>query len=305
MARITPPEARFGWAGPEAAKRANDLLRDQFPHFFIKGQTRPTQGQRVCLWDASKKVLGKHLPTLNQQIGDCVSMGTTNAVDYISLCQIAIKGQAEKFRHTYMPYVYGVSRVLIGGQRNSYSDGSVGVWAADGVRKYGVLWADYDDGKGNKVPAYSGDVAKNWGAKGPPQVFVDYAKQFPIKTTAKVKSYTEARDALGNYYAVTVASNRGFKMNPVLDKGKMWGVPSGSWNHQMCFIAVDDDPARPGLYVLNSWGPDAHGKPAGDEPPGGFWVDAEVCDRMLRQDDSFAYSDLVGFPERTLDYLLI
>lgn len=303
MARITPPEARFGWAGPEAAKRANDLMGHLFPRFFIQKQTVAAAGQRVVLWDASKKATGAHLPTLNQQIGDCVSMGATNATDYLSCADIVIRNQSEKFRHAFMPYVYGTSRVLVGGQRN-YSDGSVGVWAADAVRKYGVLWADYTG-----VPAYSKDVAKEWGAKGPPKDLVTYATAFPIKTTAKVSSYTEARDALSNYYPIAVCSNRGFKMNgtavKVGDRQMLFGSPSGTWNHCMCFCGVDDNPTRPALYCLNSWGPDAHGAPLDGAPPGGFWVDAEVADKMLKQDDSFAYSDLVGFPERSLDYMLI
>lgn len=291
---------QFGWAGPETAKRENDKLAGNFPQFTIKGATRNTAGQRAVLWEAAKKVTGAHLPTYNQKIGDCVSMGGSNGANYLSCADIIIRGDAERFRPAYQPYLYGTSRVLVGGQRGSYQDGSVGVWLADAVRKYGVLWADHDG-----VPAYSGDVAKDWGAKGPPKAYVDYASTYLVKTTAKVRSYAEARDALCNYYPVVVCSNRGFQMAGRVDKGKLFGVPSGTWQHCMTFIGVDDDPKRPALYCLNSWGPDAHGKPADDAPPGGFWVDAQVVDYMLRQDDSFAWSDMVGFPERRLDYLLI
>jgi len=300
MERPTPVSERFGWLGPEIAQKEYEKYRDQFSHFFISKQTTPTQGKCTKLWDAAKKVLGHHIPTLNQAVGDCVSMGSTNAVDYLQCCNIEINNINEEYRHTFPPYVYGVSRVLIGGQQGSQQDGSCGVWAAKGVTAYGVLWSDYET-----VPAYSGPIAKDWGSNGPPQNFITYATGYPVKTTALVTSYTEVRDAIGNYYPVIVCSNRGFKMTPVVDKGKSWGVPSGQWGHCMCFIGVDDDPARPGCYLLNSWGKDAHGVPADDAPPGGMWVDAETVNSMVSMGDSFAFSNLNGFPERILDYLLI
>ena len=89
------------------------------------------------------------------------------------------------------------------------------------------------------------------------------------------------------------------------DRGKLWGVKSGVWNHQMCFIGVDDDSARPGAYCMSSWGPWVHGKPVDDAPPGGFWVDAEVVEEMVSQQDSYAYSQFEGFPEQKLDFMLI
>jgi hypothetical protein len=156
------------------------------------------------------------------------------------------------------------------------------------------------------VPAYSGSVARSWGRKpGPPKPFIDRADDHLVRATAPVSSYEQVRDALVNGYPVTVASMQGFKMKPTIDKGKHWGVPSGSWAHQMCFIGVDDDRRRPGCYCLNSWGPDAHGAPADDAPPGGFWVDADVVTRMVGQKDSFAFSQFDGFPEQKLDFTLV
>ena len=292
--------AKFGWAGSDSAKKAWDAIGESFPHFFISGQTQATQNIKIHLWDAAKKVNGgQHLPTFYQEIGDCVSMGASNGVNYLSCVQIA-QGAAQKYRPCFQPYVYGISRVQIGGG-TLWGDGSHGVWAADGLRKYGVLWADEVG-----VPAYSGQVAKRWGARpGPPQNFIDSASKFKLGNAARVTNYTQVRDALANWYPVTVASDRGFRMQLRTDKGKSWGVPSGTWGHQMVFIGVDDDPARPGCYCLNSWGADAFGTPADDAPPGGFWVDAEVVDYMTGMGDSFAFSQFEGFPEQKLDFMLI
>lgn len=299
---LTPPkEVRFGWAGPDSAKRELDKIGSSFPKFFIKAQQSPTDGRRVVLWDFAKKALGVHIPTLFQLIGDCVSEGAANAVQYLQTTEIIRLKQPERYRPIFQPYIYGVSRVLIGkGQINLNEDGSLGIWAAQGVRKYGVLAADEAG-----VPKYSEDIARSWGKSGPPQNFVTVAQNHLIQSVAKVNRYNLVRDAIANGYPVTVASNRGFKMAGVPNRGKLWGIPEGEWPHQMVFIGVDDDGARPGCYCLNSWGPNAHGTPVDDAPPGGFWVDAEVVEYMVSQDDSWAYSQFDGFPEQNLDFMLI
>ena len=70
----------------------------------------------------------------------------------------------------------------------------------------------------------------------------------------------------------------------------------------MCFIGVDIEDKRPGAYLMNSWGPNAHSQPGNGEPPGGFWVDADTADSMLRQDDSFTFSQYEGYPEQKIPY---
>jgi hypothetical protein len=270
------------------------------PRFFLAGQTQSTAGQRVVLWDYARKVNGgEHLPTFRQEVGDCVSMGAANAINYLACMEIVRLGDRERFRPSYQPYLYGTGRVFIGKGRIN-GDGSVGIWQADAVRQYGTLPADEAG-----VPPYSGAIARKWGKRpGPPEQFVKLAEPHCLQTTALVTSYDQVRDALANGYPVTVASMQGFRMQPVVDRGKHWGKPAGQWAHQMCFIGIDDDPARPGAYCLNSWGASAHGQPADDAPPGGFWVDADVVHRMVRQKDSFGFSQLSGFPEQ-IDWQVI
>jgi hypothetical protein len=62
--------------------------------------------------------------------------------------------------------------------------------------------------------------------------------------------------------------------------------------------------SRSGAFLLNSWGGLAHRGPLGpgDPSPAGFWADAAVVDRMLRQGDSWAFSSFAGFPARKLDW---
>lgn len=306
MGNVTEPRERFGWVPPSersaAARERVEQILSTMPTFFVAGQSRATSGTRVVLWDFTRRINdGKHLPTFRQEVGDCVSQGAANGVNYLSAMEIARLGERERFRPAFQPYIYGISRVQVGGGRLGNSDGSVGAWAAEGVRQFGILAADEAD-----VPGYSGSLARQWGKRpGPPAKFLEKAKPHVVRSTAPVSTYEQVRDALANGYPVTVASNQGFQMRGRVDRGKLWGVASGSWAHQMCFVGVDDDAARPGCYCLNSWGPDAHGPPADDAPPGGFWVDAAVVTRMVRQGDSFAFSQFEGFPEQDLDFRLV
>lgn len=303
----TASQMPMGWVPPELRDSDTNKIVESvvggMPPFLIVGSAggEDNRGKRVVLWDYAKKVNGgKHLPTFRQEVGDCVSQGAANAVNYLACMEIIRLGEREEYRPAFQPYIYGISRVQIGGGRIG-GDGSIGAWAAEGVRKFGVLFTT-----DNQVPAYSGAVARKWGNRpGPPQSMIEQAKDNLVRSTAQVRSYEEVRDAICNGYPVTVASNRGFQMRPKVDGGKHWGVASGSWAHQMCFIGVDDGGGRPGCYCLNSWGADAHGPPADDAPPGGFWVDADVVTSMVRQDDSFAFSQFDGFPAQKLDFTVI
>lgn len=303
----------FGWVPFENRSSEQIEIHDKIvammPKFQIFGATRSTEKIRCCLWDwVRPNNGGKDLETLLQETGSCVGNGAWNAVQYLMFLDAYRRGDAEKIVRIFLPYHYGRGRFRAG--IRGTGDGSTGSGQADAVRLDGVLAQDADP----SLPApriksggltWGADVERKWSAgERIDDRLVQIGVKHPVKSTANVTSYTATRDAIANGYPVTVASMQGFQMAPRVDRGKSWGVPSGQWAHQMCFIGVDDDSARPGCYCQNSWGPDAHGKPADDAPAGGFWVDAEVVDRMTRQGDSFAYSQFEGFPEQ-LDFNVV
>ena len=298
---VTPPSERMGWDADKV-----DLENvEAFQTFALADPSQSSEGANVLLWEKAKQINGgEHFPTYRQETGDCVSMGAANAVNYLQAVQIALNGAPFQFRPAFQPWIYGISRTAddLGRGQLGRSAGSVGSWAAGAVEKYGVLAADSDD-----VPKYSKRVAEDWGFKGPPKTFYDDAEEFRVRTTAIVKDYESARDALANGYPVTVASNQGFRMQGRAFQGKLFGTPSGHWAHQMCFIGVDDTAKCPNgqrgaLLCLNSWGPAAHGEPVDGSPPGSFWVDRRTANRMLSQGDSYAFSNFDGFPLRDLDF---
>src|SRR5579885_3071351 len=129
-----------GWLGKKVAAEAWKLLKSE-PHFFTKLPQIGVEGKRKsCNYQVVRKVLGKDIENVPQQIGDCVSFGAAHAVDYLQCSEILL-GERETYKTIFPPYIYGISRVQIGGG-NIRGDGSVGAWAAQGVIKFGVLNQD-------------------------------------------------------------------------------------------------------------------------------------------------------------------
>lgn len=297
---VTPESARYGWAGPEEVKAAAPIVAGMQP-FRIVGAApgEDNTGKNVRLWDHAIAVLGKHIPNYAQETGDCVSFGAKNAISYLLVTQMKTGPPGLEYHENFPPYIYGISRVQIGGGRLGRGAGSVGAWAAKGVMEYGVLRSD------QAGVDYSGRLADQWGQKGPPKELIEKAKQFLVKTTSPIRSAAEARDALCNGYPVTIASDWGSTNMREVD-GRIVARRNTNWPHQMCLIAYDGATGRePYFYVINSWGESAHPKPLQGEPAGGFWISTKDVDYITRQGDSFAFSNFDGFPARELDFTVI
>ncbi len=259
-------------------------------------------GKKAFLYRVVRKVLGQDTKNYPQQIGDCVSFGAKNAIEYLICCEKLMKGDREKFRYIFPPYLYGTGRVQIGGGELGNSDGSMGSWMAEAVIKYGAIAADEEG-----VPAYAGSVAKEWGRKpGPPEKYLTIGKTHPVKSAAQIKSWEELVAAIVNGYPCPVASNQGFKMEPDSDG---FHKASGSWAHQLCIVGVDDEHTKPYALILNSWG-DSHGhlkafdETSEDLPVGYLRAAKSTVERMINAGETFAYSNFDGFPEQDLDEAL-
>lgn len=281
----------FGWLGPDVAEPEFERLAGQFIPFGLVGDVLTAPGPPI--WDFAKRVNGgRHIECYKQEIGDCVGNGAAGAVDYMEAYEIGWKGEEEEYHRAYAPFIYGTSRVQIGGGRIP-GDGSTGAWAAAAMVKYGILFSD-DAG----VPPYSGSVSKKWGdPPGPPSEFMRLAKDNLVKSAARLRSIDEVRQALSNYYPVTIASSRGFAMKPVVKDGYHVFKPQGTWMHQMCLLGWMDEPFA-AAYRMNSWGENPHGKPLNGEPPGGAWNLASDLEQEIKTRDVelYALSLFNGFP---------
>ena len=299
--RVDPLAQQSGWLGPEAVAEAAPLV-EAMPDFRIiqemPGIVRDNSRKRVVLWEAMKQANGgRHLKNVRQEIGDCVSWGYRNAVAYL-LAVAVVTGDASEFQDIYPPFIYGTSRVQVGGGRLS-GDGSLGAWASKAVHEFGVLSVEADG-----VPRYSGSIAREWGRRGPPEKFLGIADEFTVETVSQITTPEDARDAICNGYPVPICSQFGSRTFYQKD-GRWIARGDASWAHCMCLIGYDGSASEPYFYCLNSWGTDAHEPPMNGEPPGGFWITWQQADRILRGGDSFALSNFAGFKARDLDFHII
>ncbi len=285
-----PPRELMGWL-PEQVAEAQVKCARYFVDFRMLDTPSPQPPPPI--WTLTKKINnGNHLPTFKQAIGDCVAAAIRQAGARLQVADIVARFQEEVFRPWFPPFIYGISRVQIGGGQID-GDGSTGAWGAAAVQRYGVLFDDDD-----YVPKYSAHIARGWGVPpGPPSQHLPTAASRPVKSTARLTTIHQIRTALCNYHPVTIASMRGFKMKPVDRDGFHVFVPEGTWPHQMTLLAWMDEPFK-AAYRLNSWGPDAHGQPLNDEPAGGAWCTAACIEQELRgrETEVFAYSGFAGFP---------
>lgn len=232
-------------------------------------------------------------------VHNCVSFGTNKAVESTMAVEIALKGEAEEWKDIAQEVTYGGSRVEVGNGRIR-GDGSVGAWAAEFVRRWGVVargvYGSVD------LSAYSEQRCREYGDKGVPAELETLAREHPVKDTTLVTTRADAKKMLAAGYGLAVCSNQGFSMTRDAN-----GVcrPSGNWGHCMAIDGYHTDAAGDlWFHVVNSWGPDAHTGPTGWGDPGtdGFWASADVVDGMIAAGDTWAFAAVQGFPARVIDW---
>lgn len=304
---VMEPDGRFGWVeDPEAVGEVVKGLT--FPTFAATpaGQVRAdTLPDRVYLWQVHQRVTGQLPPCKNQNpTGSCVSFGTNTATERVMVCQIA-RGKPEEFKHIAEEVTYAGSRVQVGKGRIR-GDGSVGAWAAQFIKEWGVVSREkhgqYD------LTKYDPQRCRSWGSTGCPAELQTLAREHPVQEITKVTSWADAKKSLAQGYGIAICSNVGFDkpgtQQPNSRDASGIIKPYGTWPHCMALDGYHVEAGKEYGHIENSWGPNAHGGPVGWGSPStaGFWTDAQTIDRMLKQGDSWAFSAVKGFPARELDW---
>jgi hypothetical protein len=284
------------------------------------------EGKNVFGWTLEEKLFGKRLPPWDQSsIGSCVSHGTGRAVQDVLLAQVALGAEEWPGAEVCREAIYGGSRVEVGGERGSYSDGSVGAWAAKWVNNWGViLYQKY--GAADLSGGYSVSRCKEWGARGCPDDLEPEAKAHPVRDTTLVTSPEQCRDLIANLHFVAICGSKGRTMKR---RPGGWCPVSGSWAHSQelrgtCQVAGSQfspwggDGAFPwagdgfALVYQNSWG-DYLGSENnrvkladGSEvelPAGCYLSHPEEIESELRQEDTFAFASAVGWARQTIPWI--
>lgn len=289
----------YGWVKDPQAIQANlDPL--QTIHFAHTPAGRAVMGDDdVFMWRILRKVANRGppwYPNIDQgQVGSCVGAGNKHAAD-ICLGVAIQNGGAFEWKPTSAEVIYAGSRVEVGGGRIR-GDGSVGAWAAKWLKNWGVVPMEPIDGI--DLSNYSPARAREWGRTGVPASVEALAKQFPVKGIALVTTGADVKRCVQQFYPIAVCSDQGFQMQRDAS-GTCRAM--GTWFHCMCICGYRHHPQtnREQYFILNSWNDNAHGGPRvpDDAPAAGFWADADVVEHMVAQGDSFAFSDIQGFPAR-------
>lgn len=270
-----------------------------------------------------KDMTGNYHPEGPQEIGDCVSWGNGNLINYTQVLEAwmqiqelrvsgaddaSVNAALEEFRYEYQEtateVIYALSRVEVGGGRIR-GDGSVGAWAAKALTDFGTISRKELEklGVGGR---YSGQRARAWGRSGLPNELEPAARQHVIEDMTPVRTWEDLAWHVQNLRVVAICSNVGFETGgPMTVRRDKDGFsrPRGQWNHCMLVVSVKMG-GRPGGLLCNQWPLDSVQGPMGDIeiPKCSWWVDADVLNAMLRQNDSFTGTKYKGYPARKLTW---
>lgn len=316
---------KFGWPGRELERRAFDAYRLRCENLGekpvildcyeasntldeqIELVDKLTGGKIPFSWDLSRTLkdegkISALLKAWYQFIGDCVAVSTNAAIEVLAMKEVGILRQEELIGKSNPSWTYATGRNFVADQqiprgRDGSDDGMLGIWAAESVNRYGLLFQEYFG-----VPAYSnettkwGNYAGNW--KNENNSWYSKYKTFAKPHTVLAIRCSTFEDGLKIMKAggvLTIASNWGFKMQYRGDRHVY--VRSGEWYHQMYFTDFEVSNAFTGFYRMNQWGELDTLAPKNGETRGGAWQTAEDVDRELRgnQQEMFGYLGLVGW----------
>lgn len=294
--QISPLERfeRMGGWDANAVAEARAQVGHELPRFSLpRDRWLDTTEKVIRLWTFERRVNGgKDLDNVPQLIGDCVGAGYAHACETASAVYIA-KHPNQRIRRVFRPYLYGTGRVQCGGGKLR-GDGSCGAWQSCALRKYG---ANASDEPG--MPEYSATLARQWGAQGPPQKWIDIGQRY-LAECELIETWDDLVQAIAQGRGVAFCSSAGFEI--VEADGRIEGRWRKTWNHCMACKGIDTRRGKQAAYIYNSWGEEAHAKierykALGNDPPGGFWVLRADIERMLAARDTYSV-EFKGFQTR-------
>lgn len=290
-------------------KSTNEIISKQpFPllatsNFKLKADNT---GKKIVLTDfitLANKIFLVH----NQTVGDCTSHACGLSVDILKAIS-AVKNNQEYVADVATEISYALGRVEVLNRIYSGNDGCTGAGISEGARKYGVLLRK-QYGKYN-FSIYNGDLARELGESGCPDELESEARNHVLKTISLATNVEDAAEACLNGFPTIICSNIGFdcrrdRNGKILKDKDSFLYESGSWSHAMTLTGVDWDRSRPACLIQNSWGDFCSGPKRYSEPEGAFWVDFQTVDKMLKQSDSFTYSNFLGYEKQVLNLRLL
>jgi hypothetical protein len=234
---------------------------------------------------------------------NCVSWGH-ELVCTMLLAMQAVKGESSWIEEAATEAIYGL-RCEVDQQFCNLQDGWYGSGAAEGLQKYGVLLRlDYSKETGKSehdLTSYDAKRAKDWGRYGmggkDSQELDTISKKYPCHGVTQVRTVLEAAAAIDAGCPVSICSGVGFGEMERNSDGIV--RRSGSWAHCMMLGGIRYKSGDPQFRIFQSWGKSASGPDPGIASQAvsdcSWWAVSEDIERILREDDSFAFSRVEGF----------
>lgn len=244
--------------------------------------------------------------------GDCMAWSACHNVDVLMAVNIELMNLPEKWvALSAIEAQYGFMRVeALGKSENRGGDGGSPTAAAQSVLDFGTLhrlaydlaeiptaiydFREYDE---------SGDRSGYYGRYGIPDELEPTALEHRCQEVAMVTDFETAVEVLKSGVPISNADPR----NPIWTHRDSEGFGDRRWDasHAMNYIGYRLG-SRPGLLKINTGhGFHVDGPMYPDDCPGPIaacaaWEDAETCDKVLKAEWSWAYSEYIGFPKRDL-----
>ena len=232
----------------------------------------------------------------------CVGAGGGNCLMTLIMIEVIRLGDPEKALIPFWLLPYGRSRYYLGDR--GPGEGSTGGTFAKAMKEDGVIPANLPE-----LPKFTNTDGLVWGqaaemrwsdGDNPDTMrLLPEARKHVVRTVAQCRSTDEVRQAIQNGYPCTIASNWGGQMRiqPSGNPPCLLNRKAGTWNHQMSVLGWWQHPSLGELFwIQNQWGLRAHGEDPAGGPLGGFWVKQADLAFIVRQNETFAFSQHQGFP---------
>lgn len=289
-----------GLTGYAPSERDKDDFLSTNP---VQSFTAPTSGagQRALLWGYVLE-LDPLAYSEKQVVGDCVSHGSRGCRDATRAVSLLVKGQPFSwYKRTATEPTYGA--------RGHGGEGMSPARASKFERDVGFAARDNFPGIVD-LSKYDGYIGDRWGKRGGvPADVQSICNNNKVGTITQINSVEAARDALFNGYGIHSGQMAAWSGRP--NSQNIHGRSSPGWAHDMATVGMDFTRKHwpfDVFFIANSWG--RWNTPVPDWPsdyppqvPGMIVTKADDWEVCVRGGDCWVYSDVQGFPPRTLPHL--
>jgi len=297
----------YGVAPPHGRRRRVATFHERFRPF--KGIS--TLGRNAFLYQNLQKELGDFDPHYQGPAedgspgeGDCVGQASALGCDILAATDVHQLKQRERWEaKASVEMNYAGGRIEIG-QKNDPNGvnhllgrgGSHGAWQAEYLQKFGVIHRKkYSDGENEiDLTGYHPARSRKYRDAGVPDWLEAIAKDHPVEEITQATSGREALDAVCAGQVVLMCSSYAFPdvrdadgftkpyLGGTTKRGWRFVSTRRQWWHAMLLAAAILEGPRIGGTILNSHGEWNSGPRPNDLPRGGFNVELEYLDMMVK-----------------------